>query len=123
MRNAELRAEKPPARTHSVLAIIDGCFFSIIDGLRKNGRFLSPRKSPVTKYKTLTDSEAFILRHFAGAVCYNVNGFVDKNTDGLHDSLLKLCATAKHSILIKVSYRKQNTASFPKRCSQVMRNE
>lgn len=53
----------------------------------KNFRFAAPRTSKLRKYKALGNNEAFILRHFAGAVCYKAEGFVDKNTDALHDSL------------------------------------
>ena len=35
----------------------------------------------------MRDDEGFIVRHFAGAVCYLTVGFLDKNNDALHDSL------------------------------------
>lgn len=46
-----------------------------------------PRKSKFNQSRNLRDDEAFIVRHFAGAVCYQVGGFLDKNNDALHDSL------------------------------------
>jgi myosin-6 len=34
-------------------------------------------------YKKMRDDEGFIIRHFAGAVCYQADGFMDKNNDAL----------------------------------------
>ena len=65
----------------------------------KNFRFQQPRTSKIQKYRAKRNEEAFILRHFAGAVCYTAEGFVDKNTDSLHDSLVTLCLNSKHSLL------------------------
>ena len=36
----------------------------------KNFRFQAPRTSKIQKYRGMRNEEAFILRHFAGAVCY-----------------------------------------------------
>ena len=38
--------------------------------------------------KRLKEDEAFVLRHFAGDVTYETDGFLDKNNDTIHDSLL-----------------------------------
>ena len=65
----------------------------------KNFRFQQPRTSKIQKYRAKRNEEAFILRHFAGAVCYTADGFVDKNTDSLHDSLVTLCLNSKHKLL------------------------
>jgi len=46
-------------------------------------RLQLPRKSKMSYYKTLKDDEGFIVRHFAGAVCYNTKDFIDKNNDAL----------------------------------------
>ena len=82
---------------------LDSHFCEVLHQNHKNNfRFAAPRTSKLTKYKSLRNSEAFILRHFAGAVCYNSDGFVDKNTDALHDSLVMLCCGAKHSLLPKL---------------------
>jgi myosin VI len=33
------------------------------------------------------DDEGFLVRHFAGAVCYHTAQFIEKNNDALHASL------------------------------------
>ena len=46
-----------------------------------------PRKSDLKIYRNLRDDEGFIVRHFAGAVCYQTKLFLNKNNDALHNSL------------------------------------
>ncbi|XP_077444123.1 unconventional myosin-VI-like [Stigmatopora argus] len=50
-------------------------------------RLTIPRKSKLTVHRNVRDDEGFIVRHFAGAVCYETNKFVEKNNDALHTSL------------------------------------
>lgn len=52
-----------------------------------NNRLQVPRTSRLKAHRTLRDDEGFLLRHFAGAVCYNTNQFIEKNNDALHASL------------------------------------
>lgn len=54
-----------------------------------NGHFrlALPRASRLKIHRTLRDDEGFLVRHFAGAVCYNTNQFIEKNNDALHASL------------------------------------
>ncbi|CAH1647260.1 unnamed protein product [Spodoptera littoralis] len=52
-----------------------------------NNRLQVPRSSRLKAHRTLRDDEGFLLRHFAGAVCYNTNQFIEKNNDALHASL------------------------------------
>ena len=33
------------------------------------------------------DDDGFLIRHFAGAVCYQTMEFIEKNNDALHASL------------------------------------
>ncbi len=44
----------------------------------------------------------FIVKHFAGEVTYNVIGFLEKNTDSLHDSLLDLLDSTTMPLLLEV---------------------
>lgn len=61
----------------------------------KHFRLQLPRKSKMSYYKSLRDSEGFIIRHFAGAVCYQTNDFMDKNNDALTYDLFTLMGTSK----------------------------
>jgi myosin-6 len=46
-------------------------------------------------YKSLRDNEGFIIRHFAGAVCYQTASFIDKNNDALTSDLAFLMDSSK----------------------------
>uniref|UniRef100_A0A3Q1IRM6 Unconventional myosin-VI n=1 Tax=Anabas testudineus TaxID=64144 RepID=A0A3Q1IRM6_ANATE len=58
-------------------------------------RLTVPRKSKLTIHRNLRDDEGFIVRHFAGAVCYETTRFVEKNNDALHMSLESLVCESK----------------------------
>ncbi|CAM9256746.1 unnamed protein product, partial [Phaeothamnion confervicola] len=45
----------------------------------------------------------FIVRHFAGDVTYNASGFLEKNSDALHDNLLDLIDASDNAFLRVVS--------------------
>jgi len=49
----------------------------------KHIRLQIPRKSKMSYYKNLRNEEGFIIRHFAGAVCYQTDDFINKNNDAL----------------------------------------
>ncbi|XP_069582617.1 unconventional myosin-VI isoform X6 [Ranitomeya imitator] len=66
----------------------DQHFTSMVHQKHKNHfRLTIPRKSKLTVHRNLRDDEGFIIRHFAGAVCYETTQFVEKNNDALHMSL------------------------------------
>lgn len=65
----------------------------------KHIRLQLPRKSKMAWYKKLRDTEGFIIRHFAGAVCYEVDGFMDKNNDALTPDLAFLMDSSKDKYL------------------------
>uniref|UniRef100_A0A1I8GZ60 Unconventional myosin-6 n=1 Tax=Macrostomum lignano TaxID=282301 RepID=A0A1I8GZ60_9PLAT len=50
-------------------------------------RLAYPRKSKLKSHRELRDDEGFLIRHFAGAVCYHTDQFIEKNNDALHASL------------------------------------
>ncbi|XP_029688524.1 myosin VIb isoform X5 [Takifugu rubripes] len=58
-------------------------------------RLTVPRKSKLAVHRNLRDDEGFIIRHFAGAVCYETTRFVEKNNDALHMSLESLVCESK----------------------------
>uniref|UniRef100_A0AAQ5Y8U3 Unconventional myosin-VI n=1 Tax=Amphiprion ocellaris TaxID=80972 RepID=A0AAQ5Y8U3_AMPOC len=58
-------------------------------------RLTVPRKSKLAVHRNVRDDEGFIIRHFAGAVCYETTKFVEKNNDALHMSLACLVSESK----------------------------
>ncbi|KAJ0026577.1 hypothetical protein NQD34_017577 [Periophthalmus magnuspinnatus] len=58
-------------------------------------RLSIPRKSKLAIHRNVRDDEGFIVRHFAGAVCYETTRFVEKNNDALHMSLEALVSESK----------------------------
>ncbi|CAG5041357.1 unnamed protein product [Parnassius apollo] len=58
-----------------------------LGGNNSSSRLQVPRASRLKAHRSLRDDEGFLLRHFAGAVCYNTNQFIEKNNDALHASL------------------------------------
>ncbi|KAK3097679.1 hypothetical protein FSP39_012037 [Pinctada imbricata] len=71
---------------------------------RNKGHFrLSlPRKSKLKIHRDVRDDEGFLIRHFAGAVCYHTNLFIEKNNDALHASLHFLIQDSKNQLLKKM---------------------
>ncbi|XP_026737078.1 myosin heavy chain 95F isoform X2 [Trichoplusia ni] len=64
-----------------------------------NNRLQLPRSSRLKAHRTLRDDEGFLLRHFAGAVCYNTNQFIEKNNDALHASLEFLVQESSNALV------------------------
>ncbi|XP_037818980.1 myosin heavy chain 95F isoform X6 [Lucilia sericata] len=58
-----------------------------------------PRSSRLKAHRTLRDEEGFLVRHFAGAVCYNTEQFIEKNNDALHASLEGLVQECENTLL------------------------
>ncbi|XP_078412888.1 myosin VIa [Cetorhinus maximus] len=65
-------------------------------------RLTIPRKSKLTVHRNVRDDEGFIIRHFAGAVCYETAKFVEKNNDALHMSLELLVSESKDPFVRKL---------------------
>lgn len=62
-------------------------------------RLAVPRKSKLKNDRELRDDEGFLIRHFAGAVCYQTSAFIEKNNDALHNSLQSLMSEAKNDLI------------------------
>lgn len=86
----ESRLPRPSAQhfTQSVHAANKGHF-----------RLAVPRSSKLKCHREIRDDEGFLIRHFAGAVCYETATFIDKNNDALHASLKNLMLDASLAIL------------------------
>ena len=66
---------------------------------RNHFRLAVPRKSKLRNHREIRDDEGFLIRHFAGAVCYHTNAFIEKNNDALHASLEALIVDASNPLL------------------------
>ncbi|XP_076874286.1 myosin VIa [Brachyhypopomus gauderio] len=78
----------------------DQHFTAAVHNKHKNHfRLTVPRKSKLTVHRNVRDDEGFIIRHFAGAVCYETNQFVEKNNDALHMSLESLVSESKDGFI------------------------
>ncbi|XP_046963537.1 myosin heavy chain 95F isoform X1 [Vanessa cardui] len=70
-----------------------------LGGSNANARLQLPRASRLKAHRTLRDHEGFLLRHFAGAVCYNTSQFIEKNNDALHASLEFLVQESNNTLV------------------------
>ncbi|XP_012941999.2 unconventional myosin-VI [Aplysia californica] len=78
-------------------------FTNEVHGRNKNHFRLSvPRKSKLKSHRDVRDTEGFLIRHFAGAVCYHTTQFIEKNNDALHASLEFLIQDTKNPLLKKL---------------------
>ncbi|XP_017274365.1 myosin VIb isoform X1 [Kryptolebias marmoratus] len=76
-------------------------------------RLTVPRKSKLAIHRNLRDDEGFIIRHFAGAVCYETIRFVEKNNDALHMSLESLVCESKDKF-VRELFENSNTSKDSK---------
>ncbi|XP_015210122.1 myosin VIa isoform X3 [Lepisosteus oculatus] len=72
-------------------------------------RLTIPRKSKLAIHRNVRDDEGFIIRHFAGAVCYETTQFVEKNNDALHMSLEYLVCESKDKFVRELFENSNNT--------------
>ncbi|XP_033741492.1 unconventional myosin-VI-like isoform X2 [Pecten maximus] len=85
---------------------------------KKHFRLSLPRKSKLKMHRDVRDEEGFLIRHFAGAVCYHTVQFIEKNNDAMHASLEFLIQDSKNELLkkmfegVKVSSGKLNFISI-----------
>ncbi|XP_046550361.1 LOW QUALITY PROTEIN: unconventional myosin-VI-like [Haliotis rubra] len=88
---SKLPTPKPDHFTHEV------------HGRNKNHFRLSvPRKSKLKSHREVKDDQGFLIKHFAGAVCYHTVQFIEKNNDALHASLQFLVQESKNALLRKL---------------------
>lgn len=80
-----------PSASHFTLAVHEQCSGAF--------RLALPRKSKLRDHREVRDDEGFLVRHFAGAVCYHTEKFLEKNNDALHASLEALLQESKNSFL------------------------
>ncbi len=62
-------------------------------------RLALPRKSKLRDHREIRDDEGFLIRHFAGAVCYQTAKFIEKNNDALHASLECIIQDSRNTFL------------------------
>ncbi|XP_055588992.1 myosin heavy chain 95F isoform X2 [Uranotaenia lowii] len=74
-------------------------------------RLSLPRASRLKAHRVLRDDEGFLVRHFAGAVCYNTNQFIEKNNDALHASLEGLVQESENPLLKRLFASGKATSS------------
>ncbi|XP_060526267.1 myosin heavy chain 95F isoform X2 [Cylas formicarius] len=65
----------------------------------KEYRLGLPRSSKLKAHRSIRDDEGFLIRHFAGAVCYQTKQFIDKNNDALHASLEGIIQDSKSKLI------------------------
>ncbi len=62
-------------------------------------RLALPRKSKLREHREIRDDDGFLIRHFAGAVCYQTALFIEKNNDALHASLEAVAHECKNGFI------------------------
>ncbi|NXE87445.1 MYO6 protein, partial [Menura novaehollandiae] len=93
----------------------DQHFTSVVHQKHKDHFRLSiPRKSKLAVHRNIRDDEGFIIRHFAGAVCYETMQFVEKNNDALHMSLQSLICESKDKFVRELFEANSNNNKDPK---------
>lgn len=91
-----------PSPQHFTTAVQEhnGCHF----------RLALPRKSKLREHREIRDDDGFLIRHFAGAVCYQTAQFIEKNNDALHASLEALAHEARNPFILKIFSNSQEAS-------------
>ncbi|XP_078492466.1 unconventional myosin-VI isoform X2 [Ciona intestinalis] len=90
----------------------DNHFTSVVHSKHKNHfRISIPRKSQLSNHRNLRDDEGFLIRHFAGAVCYQTVQFVEKNNDALHNSLEQLVSGSRNKLVSQIFENSKTTST------------
>uniref|UniRef100_A0A7N6B8W9 Unconventional myosin-VI n=1 Tax=Anabas testudineus TaxID=64144 RepID=A0A7N6B8W9_ANATE len=80
-------------------------------------RLTVPRKSKLAIHRNVRDDEGFIIRHFAGAVCYET--FVEKNNDALHMSLECLVSESKDRFVRELFENSNNSKDVKQKAGKL----
>uniref|UniRef100_A0AAJ7WJF5 Unconventional myosin-VI-like n=1 Tax=Petromyzon marinus TaxID=7757 RepID=A0AAJ7WJF5_PETMA len=75
---------------------------SVLRAHQGHFRLSVPRSSKLSRHRALRDEEGFVIRHFAGAVCYETANFVEKNNDALHLSLESLVRRSQDNFVARL---------------------
>ncbi|KAL7388865.1 hypothetical protein ABVT39_022289 [Epinephelus coioides] len=82
-------------------------------------RLTVPRKSKLAIHRNVRDDEGFIIRHFAGAVCYETIKFVEKNNDALHMSLECLVSESKDRFVRELFENSNNSKDVKQKAGKL----
>uniref|UniRef100_A0A7N8XI25 Unconventional myosin-VI n=1 Tax=Mastacembelus armatus TaxID=205130 RepID=A0A7N8XI25_9TELE len=82
-------------------------------------RLTVPRKSKLAVHRNVRDDEGFIVRHFAGAVCYETTKFVEKNNDALHMSLECLVSESKDRFIRDLFENSNNSKDMKQKAGKL----
>ncbi|XP_071394333.1 unconventional myosin-VI-like isoform X6 [Centroberyx affinis] len=82
-------------------------------------RLTVPRKSKLAVHRNVRDDEGFIIRHFAGAVCYETTKFVEKNNDALHMSLECLVSESKDRFVRELFENSNNSKDVKQKAGKL----
>ena len=74
---------------------------------KRNDFFMEPRALGRREY---TSKDAFVVRHFAGDVCYRGSGFLDKNNDTLHLDFTSRLSNSSLSIVAGLFEPRERTS-------------
>ena len=77
-------------------------------------RLALPRKSKLRAHREIRDEDGFLIRHFAGAVCYTTRQFIEKNNDALHSSLEMAVQECRNKFIVSLFKTGEAAASQKK---------
>ncbi|KAM3603341.1 uncharacterized protein V6R79_020542 [Siganus canaliculatus] len=98
----------------------DQHFTDTVHSKHKNHfRLTIPRKSKLAVHRNVRDDEGFIIRHFAGAVCYETTKFVEKNNDALHMSLETLVCESKDGFVRQLFENSNNSKDVKQKAGKL----
>uniref|UniRef100_A0A1I8EM09 Myosin motor domain-containing protein n=1 Tax=Wuchereria bancrofti TaxID=6293 RepID=A0A1I8EM09_WUCBA len=85
-------------------------------------RLTTPRKSKIREHREMRDDEGLLIRHFAGAVCYETFLFLEKNNDALHTSL-ELLLDSSNVAFLRNLFSTNNSKSQDYNCKKSFSNK